>query len=80
MGASGADTSHGVFRLRPGQERWEPRNGDLTDSYITAIASANGRTFAGTWEGRIYRSHDRGQTWEQVYGSPVGGEEVAAAR
>jgi photosystem II stability/assembly factor-like uncharacterized protein len=63
-----AATSHGVFRLRLGAERWERRIGDLTDFYATTITASDDWMFAGTWEGHIYRSPDRGHTWEQVYG------------
>ncbi|MEO2005639.1 MAG: hypothetical protein ABGY41_16260, partial [Candidatus Poribacteria bacterium] len=73
-----AATSHGVYRLAPNSERWQARNGDLTDFYATAIAASDDWTFAGTWEGRIYRSPDRAESWEQVYGASMKAERVAA--
>jgi len=72
-----AATSHGVYRWRPNVERWDPRNGALTDFYATAIAASDDWMYAGTWEGRIYRSPDRGETWEQVYGSSTNSDAVA---
>jgi len=73
-----AATSHGVYRLPPDTDRWEPRNGDLTDFYATAIAASDDWTYAGTWEGRIFRSPNRGETWEQVYGPPAKVEAAAS--
>ena len=73
-----AATSHGVYRLPPNSERWEARNGGLTDFYATALAASADWTFAGTWEGRIYRSPDRGESWEQVYGAFMKAESVGA--
>jgi WD40 repeat protein len=73
-------TNHGVFRKPPGVERWESRSAGLTDNYITAIAASDDWTFAGTWEGRIFRSPDRGETWKQVYGARVDPATIAVNR
>ncbi len=75
-----AATSHGVYRLPPDSKRWEPRNGGLAGEYITALAASDDWTFAGAWDGGIFRSPDRGGTWEQVYGTPVSSEDIAVAR
>jgi hypothetical protein len=72
-------TNHGVFRLVLGSNRWERLDDDLTDTYVTAIAVSDDWLLAGTAEGRICRSPDRGETWERVYGAPADST-IAAAR
>ncbi len=69
-----AATSHGVFRLPGDSETWEGRNGPIADFYATAIAASEEWLFAGTWEGRIFRSPDRGENWEQVYDHAMHGK------
>ena len=48
-------------------DQWEPVNNGLEDLKVLALAvDADGRIFAGTDTGRIFRSVDSGENWEDV--------------
>jgi photosystem II stability/assembly factor-like uncharacterized protein len=68
-----AGTEDGVFRLDPPGERWIERSGGLQEFRIAALAAGHGSTvFAAGWEGRVYRSIDRGERWSPL-GDATGG-------
>lgn len=55
-----AATAKGVARLVG--DRWETLG--LEKEFVTALAGEGNTLYAGTWRGNIYRSNDRGKTWE----------------
>jgi hypothetical protein len=62
-----------LYRWRGGGP-WEPLGGRLPqplDSFPYALAADSDSLFAGLGDGRIYRSEDRGEHWEQL---DMGGE------
>ncbi|MEO2003500.1 MAG: hypothetical protein ABGY41_05335 [Candidatus Poribacteria bacterium] len=73
-------TSHGVYTLDSGAERWQRRSDGMTDSYVTEIDGEDDFILVATWEGRMYRSEDDGSTWEQVFGLPAAEEAVVFSR
>ncbi len=58
-------TSHGIAISTGDPANWRVIKQDLSDSFVTSVI-ANGNTIlAGTKDG-IYRSSDRGETWQAV--------------
>ncbi len=73
----GGDPQARIFRRRPGDE-WRVLAGGLPDPLPAmpyALASADGRLFAGLADGQIWESRDRGDTWRacRVEGDPITG-------
>ena len=73
-----------IYRRR-GEEPWEPLGGGLPDpldSMAYALASVEGRLFAGLADGRIYESRDGGDEWRPLglaNGGPPALHALAAA-
>lgn len=76
-GALLAGTEDGIFRLEAQSEQWREYSSGLEEFRIAAVAAGRGQTaFAASWEGRVYRSVDRGETWSPLgtaRGYPVSG-------
>jgi ligand-binding sensor domain-containing protein len=69
-----AGTEDGVFRLDAPGERWIERSSGLQEFRIAALAAGRGNTvFAASWEGRVYRSNDRGERWSPLGDFSIGG-------
>ena len=66
-----------VYRWR-GAGPWERLGGGLPqplDSMPYALAAADGELYAGLSDGRLYRSGDRGESWQEL---ALGGDRVGA--
>lgn len=62
-------TPEGLFRTTDGGERWTAVTQGLGKVSITGLAvhpQDPQLVFAATAEGAIYKSHDRGQSWQRV--------------
>jgi hypothetical protein len=62
-----------MFQATASEPTWTGMNEGLTDQNVTALAMSQPlseteqfRLFAGTASGRIFRSEDRGQNWQQL--------------
>jgi photosystem II stability/assembly factor-like uncharacterized protein len=56
----------GVFRGLKGGREWRAASEPRPDPRMSSLAVLpNGQVVAGTWTGRIYRSRDEGDSWEQ---------------
>ncbi|MBZ5588893.1 MAG: hypothetical protein LAO05_10050 [Acidobacteriia bacterium] len=61
-------TPSGIFR-RFGSPYWSQSSGGLTTKFVYALVTdwtANNRLFAGTNGGGVFRSNDKGASWQQI--------------
>ncbi len=74
--------SDGIYVTRNAGETWEKLNfpPKQVDAFVLDPQETNILYAAATWEnlGRVYRSEDRGETWDQIYVEPVTGTRVSA--
>jgi hypothetical protein len=73
--ALGGVTFRGVYRKLSGAASWTKVSGPMNDSLVTALAihRNTGQLFAGTQDGRIYYSSDKGTSWQDISeGYPFG--------
>jgi ligand-binding sensor domain-containing protein len=55
----------GVFRIRQGEERWQLINIDRSPAIATVLVEGGGYLYAIKADGRIHRTRDFGETWEE---------------
>ncbi len=58
-----AGTDHGVFLSTNNGTDWMQLNRGLTDTNVTSFTVAGPYLFAGTKNGKVFRSADNGETW-----------------
>lgn len=58
---AGTDASTGLFKTVDGGVTWT--SAGLADKYIRTLAQHGASLYAGSFDGRVYRSDDRGVTW-----------------
>lgn len=67
----------GILRTFDGGENWEFANFQSEKVYGLALDPENGKTLyaSAVWKktGKIFKSEDRGETWEEIYSSPAEG-------
>lgn len=56
----------GVFRFNHQTEKWDDAHLDIQDKDIRALAVSNNAVFAGTENGGVFRSSNRGQNWDAI--------------
>ncbi|MFO7916876.1 MAG: hypothetical protein R6V13_02205 [Anaerolineae bacterium] len=68
-----ASQEHGIVRSLDGGDSWEPVREE--DNISALLVLDNGDGWAGTVDGRLLVTHDRGETWEEAE-SPCEGQEI----
>ncbi|PIU09090.1 MAG: hypothetical protein COT31_00705 [Candidatus Moranbacteria bacterium CG08_land_8_20_14_0_20_34_16] len=67
----------GILRTTDGGENWEFANFQSEKVYGLAVDPENGKTLyvSAVWKkiGKIFKSADKGETWEEIYSSPAEG-------
>ncbi|MDZ7762299.1 MAG: two-component regulator propeller domain-containing protein [Desulfovermiculus sp.] len=57
----------GVFRLRPGEDRWEPLNAGLSTRHVLAMSrDGRDRLYAGTFGGGLWVLPFGGRSWQPL--------------
>lgn len=66
-----AATQQGIVKSTDGGERWNPANGNLTDScYMLAVDPVTPTTMYGLSYGKIFKTTNGGESWTQIHAPP----------
>ena len=64
----------GIYKSTDGGVTWNAANSGLKSSFVLTLAidSVHATTiYAGTWDGRIFKSADGGANWSVVFVAPA---------